>query len=105
MANGVPVRALIMQDYVNENGGKGLATVEVWQTVSQRKALSRNLIFQTMLYFAALVSTAALLVWFGITFGLRPCGIWRGQFSPERPTISNRSAVGCRLSSERLSRR
>ncbi len=85
VANGVPVRALIMQDYVNENGGKGLATVEVWQTVSQRKALSRNLIFQTMLYFAALVSTAALLVWFGITFGLRPLRDLEGAILARTP--------------------
>ncbi|WP_376873603.1 sensor histidine kinase N-terminal domain-containing protein [Albirhodobacter sp. R86504] len=69
---GQPVRALIMEDYVMDVGPAGVATVEVWQTVNQRNALSRNLIFQTILYFAALVSTAALFVWFGITFGLRP---------------------------------
>lgn len=85
VANGVPVRALIMQDYVNENGGKGLATVEVWQTVSQRKALSHDLIFQTMLYFAILVSTAALTVWFGITFGLRPLRELEGAILARTP--------------------
>ena len=69
---GVPVRAVVLREFISEPQYGGWVTVEVWQTVFQRNALSYQLLRQSLILMAVVISAAALLVWFGINVGLRP---------------------------------
>lgn len=69
---GAPVRAVTLREFISEAQFGGWVTVDVWQTVHQRDALSLQLLTQTMALMAAMIVAAALLVWFGINLGLRP---------------------------------
>lgn len=69
---GEPVRAVVLREFISEPQFGGWVTVEVWQTVAQRDALSYLLLRQSVILMAVVISAAALLVWFGINIGLRP---------------------------------
>ena len=71
-ALGQPVRVVALREFINHPQFGGWVTVEVWQTVTQRDALSLELLVQSIVLMGALVVTAALMVWFGINRGLRP---------------------------------
>jgi two-component system sensor histidine kinase TctE len=66
------VRAVVLREFISEPQFGGWVTVEVWQTVRQREALSFQLLRQSLLMMAVVIAAAALLVWFGINIGLRP---------------------------------
>jgi len=68
----MPVRALVLRETVADRPMQGEITVEVWTTVNQRRALSMQLLGQSLWSFAAIILAAALLVWFGIHSGLGP---------------------------------
>lgn len=72
MSLGEPVRAVVLREFISEPQFGGWVTVEVWQTVAQRNALSYQLLRQSVILMAVVISAAALLVWFGINVGLRP---------------------------------
>lgn len=81
-----PVRVVVLREYIIEPRYAGWVTVEVWQTVNQREALSRALVTQSMLLLGSLILTAALILWFGINLGLKPLLDLReaiGQRSPD----------------------
>lgn len=67
-----PVRAIILREFISEPQFGGWVTVEVWQTVGQRLALSRELVTQSIMLLGSVVLTAALILWFGIQLGLKP---------------------------------
>ena len=69
---GEPVRAIALREFISEPQFGGWVTVEVWQTTRQRDALSYQLLQQSIILMAVVISAAALLVWFGINVGLRP---------------------------------
>ena len=69
---GQPVRAVVLREFISEPQFGGWVTVEVWQTVSQRLALSRDLVTQSILLLGSVILTAALILWFGIQLGLKP---------------------------------
>lgn len=69
---GQPVRAVVLQEFISEPQFGGWVTVEVWQTVFQRDALSLQLLTQAVILMTTVIVSAALLVWFGINRGLRP---------------------------------
>lgn len=69
---GRPVRSVTLQEFISEPQFGGWVTVEVWQTMTQREALSRELVTQSVLLLASLILTAALILWFGIQLGLKP---------------------------------
>lgn len=69
---GKPVRVVTLREFIAEPQFGGWVTVDVWQTVNQRDALSLELLAQAVVLLAVVVATAALLVWFGINLGLRP---------------------------------
>lgn len=71
-ALGRPVRAVILREFISEPQYGGWVTVEVWQTVFQRAALSRELLMQSLLLLGSIIATAALILWFGIQMGLKP---------------------------------
>lgn len=69
---GEPVRVITLREFISEPQFGGWVTVDVWQTVNQRNALSLWLLMQSVILMTIVVATAALLVWFGINRGLRP---------------------------------
>jgi two-component system sensor histidine kinase TctE len=69
---GSRVRAVTLREFIAEPQFGGWVTVDVWQTVNQRDALSLELLAQSIGLMAAVLGAAALLVWFGINLGLRP---------------------------------
>ncbi|MDZ4135832.1 MAG: sensor histidine kinase [Paracoccaceae bacterium] len=71
-AQGRPVRAVVLREFIAEPQYGGWVTVEVWQTVTQRAALSLELLTQSIFLLGTLVLTAAVFLWFGISLGLRP---------------------------------
>lgn len=71
-ADGRDLRVVALREYFAEPQFRGWVTVQVWQTVTERAALSLRLLAQTMLILASVVLTAGLFVWFGIHRGLRP---------------------------------
>ncbi|MCE5974895.1 sensor histidine kinase [Sinirhodobacter sp. WL0062] len=83
---GKPVRAVVLQEFISEPQFGGWVTVEVWQTVTQRYALSRELVVQSSMLLGSVIMTAALILWFGIQLGLKPLLDLRdaiGQRSPD----------------------
>jgi two-component system, OmpR family, sensor histidine kinase TctE len=69
---GEPVRVVTLREFIAEPQFGGWVTVDVWQTVNQRNALSLSLLMQSVILMAVVVAAAGLLVWFGINLGLRP---------------------------------
>lgn len=69
---GEPVRVVTLREFIAEPQFGGWVTVDVWQTVNQRNALSLGLLMQSIVLMTIVVASAALLVWFGINLGLRP---------------------------------
>lgn len=67
-----PVRAVIFREFISDPDFDGWTTVQVWQTVTQREALSLTLLSQSTLNLLLLVASAAAFVWFGINRGLAP---------------------------------
>ena len=67
-----PVRALVFREYIVEPTFGGWVTVQVWQTVRQRSALSFRLVEISGYMMAIIIVTAGLVVWFGINLGLEP---------------------------------
>jgi two-component system, OmpR family, sensor histidine kinase TctE len=66
------VRAVTLREFIAEPQFGGWVTVDVWQTVNQRDALSLELLLQSIALLTAVLVSAGLLVWFGINLGLRP---------------------------------
>lgn len=69
---GQPVRAVVLREFISEPQFGGWVTVEVWQNITQRRALSRELVTQSILLLGSIIVTAALILWFGIQVGLKP---------------------------------
>ncbi len=69
---GKPVRVVVLREFISEPQFGGWVTVEVWQNVTQRAALSFELLLQSASLLTVLVGTAALILWFGIKRGLQP---------------------------------
>ena len=69
---GRPVRAVVLREFISEPQFGGWVTVEVWQTVTQRRALSRELLIQSVILLGSVLLTAVLILWFGIQLGLKP---------------------------------
>ncbi|OYX40856.1 MAG: histidine kinase [Rhodobacterales bacterium 32-67-9] len=69
---GKPVRVVTLREFIAEPQFGGWVTVDVWQTVNQRDALSLELLVQSIVLMTTVIGAAALLVWFGINLGLRP---------------------------------
>lgn len=69
---GHPVRAVVLREFFSEPQFGGWVTVEVWQTIIQRRALSRQLLTQSIALLGSVLLTAILILWFGIQLGLKP---------------------------------
>lgn len=69
---GHAVRAVTLREFISEPQFGGWVTVEVWQTTTQRRALSRELVVQSIMLLGSVIVTAAIILWFGIQLGLKP---------------------------------
>jgi len=110
---GRPVRVVMLREFISDPQFDGWTTVQVWQTVTQRAALSLQLLAQAGMLLAVVLVSAAVLVWFGIGWGLRPLTDLRaavGLRSPDelgpirrpvprevRPLVSTMNSLFARL--------
>ncbi len=69
---GQSVRVLRLKDAMQIDGLSGDFTFTVWQNTDVRDALVRDLATQTFIVIATLIVSLALIVWFGVSLGLRP---------------------------------
>ncbi|MTI18099.1 sensor histidine kinase [Rhodobacteraceae bacterium RKSG542] len=69
---GERVRVLKITERATIENLSGDTTVTVWQSLRGRQQFAQILAIRTMLLFAILISTLALLVWYGVKIGLRP---------------------------------
>lgn len=67
-----PVRVVVLREFLSDPEFNGWTTVQVWQTVSRRHALSLELLAQSAAILGVILVAVAALVWFGIAWGLRP---------------------------------
>ncbi len=72
VSQGRSVRAVTLREFISEPQFGGWVTVEVWQTTTQRHALSRELVVQSVFLLGSVIATAAIILWFGIQLGLKP---------------------------------
>ncbi len=66
------VRVLRFQDAASVEGISGLFTISVWQDVRVRNSFVRDVVTRTIVVITLLLLSVALIVWFGVRFGLRP---------------------------------
>jgi len=69
---GEPVRVLQVMERVTIENLTGDATVTVWQRIEDRTAFAHQLALRAAALISALLTTLALVVWFGVQVGLRP---------------------------------
>ena len=70
--NGEPVRIAALLQPVYDDSMRGIALIQVGETVDARRALSRRILVNTLLRQALLVLAVATLVWFAVRLVLRP---------------------------------
>lgn len=69
---GQDVRVLKYTDAMQIDGLSGEFTFTLWQTADLRRAIVRDLSWRTFQIIAILITAVALIVWFGVRYGLRP---------------------------------
>jgi two-component system sensor histidine kinase TctE len=70
--NGEPVRIAALLQPVYDDSMRGIALIQVGETLDARRALSRRILLNTLLRQAVLVLAVATLVWFAVRLVLRP---------------------------------
>jgi two-component system sensor histidine kinase TctE len=66
------VRIAALYQPVYDDSMRGIALIQVGETMDARRDLTRKILFSTMWRQGLLVAVAALLVWFAVRFVLRP---------------------------------
>lgn len=69
---GRDVRVLRYRSVTTVDGISGPFTFTVWQDVAVRNIFVRDLVLRTFTVISVLIGSVALVVWFGISIGLRP---------------------------------
>lgn len=67
-----PVRIAALYQPVYDDSMRGIALIQVGETMDARSALTRQILFGTLWRQGLLVSVAALLMWFAVRIVLRP---------------------------------
>ena len=70
--NGEPVRIAALLQPVYDDSMRGIALIQVGETLDARRALSRRILLNTLLRQALLVFAVATLVWFAVRLVLQP---------------------------------
>lgn len=66
------VRVVSFREYFSATAYEGWVKVTVWQYTGQRESLSLTLAGRTLLMLLLIISATAIIVWFGVNYGLRP---------------------------------
>lgn len=80
------VRAVALREFIADPFFDGWTTVLVWQTTTQRRALSLIILKQALAILGLVLVIAAAAVWIGITQGLRPLTDLREAVSLRSPS-------------------
>jgi two-component system sensor histidine kinase TctE len=70
--NGEPVRIAALLQPVYDDSMRGIALIQVGETLDARNGLSRKILFDTLLRQAVMLMAVASLVWFAVRLVLRP---------------------------------
>ncbi|MDP3668948.1 MAG: sensor histidine kinase N-terminal domain-containing protein [Telluria sp.] len=70
--NGEPVRIAALLQPVYDDSMRGIALIQVGETLDARRGLSRQILLDTLLRQAVMVLAVASLVWFAVRLVLRP---------------------------------
>ncbi|MDR7052538.1 two-component system sensor histidine kinase TctE [Duganella sp. 3397] len=70
--NGQPVRIAALLQPVYDDSMRGIALIQVGETLEARRTLSNQILFDTLTWQALLLLALALLVWFAVQLVLQP---------------------------------
>ena len=70
--NGEPVRIAALLQPVYDDSMRGIALIQVGETLDARRGLTRKILFDTLLRQAVMVLAVASLVWFAVRIVLKP---------------------------------
>lgn len=84
--HGERVRIAALYQPVYDDSMRGIALIQVGESLEAREALSRKILFDTLWRQAALVVAAALLAWFAVRFVLRPLMALKSEAEARAPT-------------------
>ncbi|CAN5907674.1 sensor histidine kinase [soil metagenome] len=83
---GQAVRIAALHQPVYDDRMRGIALIEVGETVDARRGMSRTILIDTLLRQAALVLAVALLVWVALRFVLHPLMQLKSEVEARAPT-------------------
>jgi two-component system sensor histidine kinase TctE len=83
---GEPVRIAALYQPVYDDSMRGIALIQVGESLDARQALSRKILLDTLWRQAALVLAAALLTWFALRFVLHPLMRLKAEAEGRAPT-------------------
>ncbi|MDM5181197.1 sensor histidine kinase N-terminal domain-containing protein [Massilia sp. DJPM01] len=89
--NGEPVRIAALLQPVYDDSMRGIALIQVGETLDARRGLSRKILFDTLLRQAVMVLAVASLVWFAVRLVLRP--LMRLKIEVENRALNDLSDV------------
>lgn len=84
--HGEQLRIAALYQPVYDDSMRGIALIQVGESLDARRDLSRKILFDTLWRQAALVLAAALLAWFAVRFVLRPLMRLKGDVETRMPT-------------------
>lgn len=84
--NGEPVRIAALLQPVFDDSMRGIALIQVGETLDARRALSRRILVNTLLRQAVLVLAVAALVWFAVRLVLRPLMDLKNEVETRAPS-------------------
>ncbi|MFZ6815134.1 sensor histidine kinase [Undibacterium sp. Rencai35W] len=83
---GQPIRIAALLQPVYDDQMRGIALIEVGETLDARRGLSRTILIDTLLRQAALVLAVALMVWVAVRFVLHPLMQLKEEVETREPT-------------------
>lgn len=83
---GEPIRIAALHQPVYDDTMRGIALIQVGETLGARRGLSRQILFDTLWRQAGLVLAVALLVWIAVRLVLRPLMRLKGTVAERAPT-------------------
>ncbi|MFM2089139.1 MAG: hypothetical protein RLZZ237_4008 [Pseudomonadota bacterium] len=89
--HGKPIRIAALLQPVYDDSMRGIALIQVAETLDARRGLSNQILFDTLLWQAAMVLLMGALVWFAVRLVLQP--LMRLKTEVETRTLSDLSDV------------
>jgi len=89
--NGQPVRIAALLQPVYDSSMRGIALIQVGETLEARRGLSNQILFDTLAWQALLLLAVALLVWFAVRLVLQP--LMRLKIAVETRSLNDPSDV------------